>query len=419
MESKSQTDNRVYEEIETQFEWAIEEGLDTLLVHVPGFRREELKVQVTSAGNLRVSGQRSLGKNKWKRFDKEFTIPPNVDTNAISAKYDENIIYVKLPKVIAPAELREVQHSKPHLLGHSKPQQNPKVGDQPKSQNYNFEELERKKAADAAEYIQRQKEQQAAQNKVPPKANVQENAKYVAPQKRTKKEDEASSARWKSEDVSQKATEKAKEVTSYADGKSSTSTAADDTTNYKFSQRPPEKKKKSTETDIANNYVSQKDLEKQRRDGLEQTGKVSTGTSSEKHETLYSEKKEAMDANKKRSTETDFANNIVSQKNLEKERSGGLEKAGKAITSTTSEMHETLDSLKDAAERMYKGETAGNVDGIGKSGLDGYRQVAGGLATEMKKTNTLMNLVVAVLLVLVFALYLKNALTKSALIEEQ
>ncbi|KAK4607323.1 hypothetical protein RGQ29_001233 [Quercus rubra] len=393
MESRSQTENRVYEEFEAQFEWAIEEGLDTLLVHVPGFRREELKVQITSVGNLRVSGQRSLGKNKWKRFDKEFTIPPNVDTNAISAKYDENVIYVKLPKVIAPAQLREEQHSKPHLLGHSKPQQNPKVGDQPKSQNYNFEELERKKAAEATEYIQRQKEQQAAENKVPPKANVQENAKYVAPQKRTKKEDEASSARGKSEDVSQKTTEKAKEVTSYADGMSSTSTAADDTTNYKFSQRPPEKKK-STETDIASNYVSQMDLEKERRGGLEKTGKVSTGTSSEKHETLDSEKKEPMDW------------------------SGGLEKAGKAITSKTNEMHETLDSFKDAAERMYK-ETARNADGIGRSGLDGYRQVAGGLATEMKKTNTLMNLVVAALLALVFALYLKNALTRSTLIEEQ
>ena len=328
---------------------------------IAGFRREELKVQITSVGNLRVSGQRSLGKNKWKRFDKEFTIPPNVDTNAISAKYDENVIYVKLPKVIAPAQLREEQHSKPHLLGHSKPQQNPKVGDQPKSQNYNFEELERKKAADATESIQRQKEQQAAENKVPPKAIVQETAKYVAPQKRTKKEDEASSARGKSEDVSQKTTEKAKEVTSYADGMSSTSTAADDTTNYKFSQRPPEKKK-STETDIASNYVSQMELEK--------------------------------------------------------ERSGGLEKAGKAITSTTNEMHETLDSFKEATERKYK-ETARNADGIGRSGLDGYRQVAGGLATEMKKTNTLMNLVVASLLVLVFALYLKNALTRSTLIEEQ
>ncbi|KAK7844732.1 inactive protein RESTRICTED TEV MOVEMENT 2 [Quercus suber] len=391
MESKSQTDNRVYEEFEAQFEWAIEEGLDTLLVHVPGFRREELKVQITSGGNLRVSGQRSLGKNKWKRFDKEFSIPSNVDTDAISAKYDENIIYVKLPKVIAPAELREEQHSKPHLLGHSKPQQNPKVGDQPKSQNYNFEELERKKAAE---------------NKVPPKANVQENAKYVAPQKRTKKEDEASSARGKSEDVSQKTTEKAKEVTSYADGKSSTSTAADDTTNYKFSQRPPEKKKRSTETDIDSNYVSQMDLEKERRGGLEKTGKVSTGTSSEKHETLDLEKKEPMDANKKKSTKTDT------------ERSGGMEKAGKAITSTTNEMHETLDSFKDAAERMYK-ETARNADGNGRSGLDGYRQVAGGLATEMKKTNTLMNLVVAALLALVFALYLKNALTRSTLVEEQ
>ena len=361
---------------------------------IAGFRREELKVQITSVGNLRVSGQRSLGKNKWKRFDKEFTIPPNADTDAISAKYDEHVIYVKLPKkMIAPAELREEQHSKPHLLGHSKPQQNPKVGDQPKSQNYNFEELERKKAAEATEYIQRQKEQQAAENKVPPKANVQENAKYVAPQKRTKKEDEASSARGKSEDVSQKTTEKAKEVTSYADGMSSTSTAADDTTNYKFSQRPPEKKK-STETDIASNYVSQMDLEKERRGGLEKTGKVSTGTSSEKHETLDSEKKEPMDW------------------------SGGLEKAGKAITSKTNEMHETLDSFKDAAERMYK-ETARNADGIGRSGLDGYRQVAGGLATEMKKTNTLMNLVVAALLALVFALYLKNALTRSTLIEEQ
>ena len=329
---------------------------------IAGFRREELKVQITSAGNLRVSGQRSLGKNKWKRFDKEFTIPPNADTDAISAKYDEHVIYVKLPKkMITPAELREEQHSKPHLLGHSKPQQNPKVGDQPKSQNYNFEELERKKAADATESIQRQKEQQAAENKVPPKAIVQETAKYVAPQKRTKKEDEASSARGKSEDVSKKTTEKAKEVTSYADGKSSTSTAADDTTNYKFSQRPPEKKK-STETDIASNYVSQMELEK--------------------------------------------------------ERSGGLEKAGKAITSTTNEMHETLDSFKQAAERKYK-ETARNADGIGRSGLNGYREVAGGLATEMKKTNTLVNLVVASLLVLVFALYLKNALTRSTLIEEQ
>lgn len=36
MESRSQTENRVYEEFEAQFEWALEEGLDTLLVHVPG-----------------------------------------------------------------------------------------------------------------------------------------------------------------------------------------------------------------------------------------------------------------------------------------------------------------------------------------------------------------------------------------------
>ncbi|CAN6695229.1 unnamed protein product [Malus baccata var. baccata] len=104
MEGKpnSATINRVYEDIKPSEEWAREEACDTLLVYLQGFRKENLRIQVTSADqNLRVLGERPLGHdNKWQRFRIEFPIPSNCNTNTISAKFENDILYVKLPKLI-------------------------------------------------------------------------------------------------------------------------------------------------------------------------------------------------------------------------------------------------------------------------------------------------------------------------------
>ncbi|TQD85524.1 hypothetical protein C1H46_028936 [Malus baccata] len=96
--------NRVYEDIEPSAEWEREEACDTLLVYLHGFRKENLRIQVTSSRNIRVFGERALGHdNKWQRFRREFPIPVNCDTNDITARFENGILYVKLPKTIAPA----------------------------------------------------------------------------------------------------------------------------------------------------------------------------------------------------------------------------------------------------------------------------------------------------------------------------
>ncbi|KAI5323385.1 hypothetical protein L3X38_032457 [Prunus dulcis] len=95
--------NRVYQDIEPLEEWVREQASDAFLVHLSGYKKENLKIQVTSARYVRVLGERPLGDNKWERFRKEFPIPSNCDPNGISAKFENSVLSVKLPKMIAPA----------------------------------------------------------------------------------------------------------------------------------------------------------------------------------------------------------------------------------------------------------------------------------------------------------------------------
>ncbi|CAI0397404.1 unnamed protein product [Linum tenue] len=94
---------RSYEDFEPTTEWKREPSADTLLVYLPGFRKEQMKVQVTSSRQLRIMGERPMGNNnnnKWSRFKKEIPIGSNYDTNEINARFDKGILYVKHPKLI-------------------------------------------------------------------------------------------------------------------------------------------------------------------------------------------------------------------------------------------------------------------------------------------------------------------------------
>ncbi|XP_059431033.1 inactive protein RESTRICTED TEV MOVEMENT 2-like [Corylus avellana] len=108
METKQQVPaNRVYEDIDPSTEWAREQDHDTLILVLPGFKRDQLKVQVTSTRILRVSGERLLDNNKWRRFQKEFPIASNIDTNSITAKYENGMLYIKHPKLLTLTRSRE------------------------------------------------------------------------------------------------------------------------------------------------------------------------------------------------------------------------------------------------------------------------------------------------------------------------
>lgn len=114
----ARTAAREYDDIDPTMNWAREDKFDTLLIYMPGFKKDQLKVQITSSGNLRVKGERQVSGNKWTRFLKEMPIVSNYDSSKISAKFENGILHVKLPKIIVAAKPRgetkpAVQPTKP------------------------------------------------------------------------------------------------------------------------------------------------------------------------------------------------------------------------------------------------------------------------------------------------------------------
>ncbi|XP_057726749.1 inactive protein RESTRICTED TEV MOVEMENT 2-like [Arachis stenosperma] len=99
MAQSSAAPNRVYQDFEPFYEWNEDQASATLTVMLPGFRREQLKVQVTSKPVLRINGEREVTQNVWRRFAKEFNIPSYCDTNEVTAKFERGMLNVKFPKI--------------------------------------------------------------------------------------------------------------------------------------------------------------------------------------------------------------------------------------------------------------------------------------------------------------------------------
>lgn len=106
----------VYEDFDPSSEMVQEKDFDTILINLPGFRKDHLKVQLTTSKILRISGSRLAENNKWRRFQKEFPVTPGRDPQRISAKFEGGILYVKVPMMIpttpTPAMKKEEKEKK-------------------------------------------------------------------------------------------------------------------------------------------------------------------------------------------------------------------------------------------------------------------------------------------------------------------
>ncbi|GER40680.1 heat shock family protein [Striga asiatica] len=97
---------------------------DTLLVYLPGFTKEQLRVQLTKSGLLKISGTRATGENKWSSFQKDFPVSANCDTTKITAKFEDGILYVRQPKLIVPDDNnKEEKKDSPSKSPHEPPEQ--------------------------------------------------------------------------------------------------------------------------------------------------------------------------------------------------------------------------------------------------------------------------------------------------------
>ncbi|KAK9668580.1 hypothetical protein RND81_13G069800 [Saponaria officinalis] len=93
-----------YVDFEPKTELKKEEGVDTLIISVPGFKKEQLRVQVSNVGILKVSGEKPENTEgiKIRRFIKETTVPKNCNINEIRAKFANDELRVIMPKKVTP-----------------------------------------------------------------------------------------------------------------------------------------------------------------------------------------------------------------------------------------------------------------------------------------------------------------------------
>ncbi|KAJ0536400.1 putative alpha crystallin/Hsp20 domain, HSP20-like chaperone [Helianthus annuus] len=101
---KSPFDNKpslgslVFEEFVPPSAWT--DDSTCLLVDLPGFKRQELKLQVDNQTHLVVNGERQVRENKYKRFEQRFELPKNVDTEKITGELDGEILFISVPKKV-------------------------------------------------------------------------------------------------------------------------------------------------------------------------------------------------------------------------------------------------------------------------------------------------------------------------------
>ncbi|WCJ35979.1 HSP20-like chaperones superfamily protein [Euphorbia peplus] len=69
-----------------------------LLLDLPEFKKEEVKLQVEKTGEIRISGERVVSDNKYLYFDKSFKAPQSSDLEKVTAKFEGEILYVNVPK---------------------------------------------------------------------------------------------------------------------------------------------------------------------------------------------------------------------------------------------------------------------------------------------------------------------------------
>ncbi|KAL5747393.1 hypothetical protein ACOSP7_024392 [Xanthoceras sorbifolium] len=71
-----------------------------LRVHLPDFKKEEVKFQVDTNGVVTISGERLTSDNIYRlRFQQTLKVPPVSDINRITGKFDRGILDVTVPRL--------------------------------------------------------------------------------------------------------------------------------------------------------------------------------------------------------------------------------------------------------------------------------------------------------------------------------
>ncbi|KAA8517200.1 hypothetical protein F0562_017548 [Nyssa sinensis] len=84
-----------YDAFEPLCNWNHEEGRKTLIVNLPEFRKEELKVSICN-GTLKISGEHPVSETR-SRFYKEIKVPNDCNGSKIKANFIDGLLHIVMP----------------------------------------------------------------------------------------------------------------------------------------------------------------------------------------------------------------------------------------------------------------------------------------------------------------------------------
>ncbi|EMS47296.1 hypothetical protein TRIUR3_14496 [Triticum urartu] len=87
------------------YEWVDGDGSYLLRLNLPGFKKEDFRVHVDPAGRLTILGHRTADAGDGNvRLHRVFQLPSTSDLDAITGRYDANVLTLTVPKLpSAPA----------------------------------------------------------------------------------------------------------------------------------------------------------------------------------------------------------------------------------------------------------------------------------------------------------------------------
>ncbi|XP_073158507.1 uncharacterized protein [Henckelia pumila] len=99
MEGKSGDQALEIHEFEPFCKWQRKEDRDILELHLQDFKREQLRVQISNQGTLKISGERSINPSRKSKFYKELQISNIYDSSTTSAKFVNGWLHITMPKI--------------------------------------------------------------------------------------------------------------------------------------------------------------------------------------------------------------------------------------------------------------------------------------------------------------------------------
>ncbi|KAK8511777.1 hypothetical protein V6N13_029369 [Hibiscus sabdariffa] len=96
--------NRVAQKFEPSSDWTHDDKASYLFVDLPGFKKEQLRLELASTGHIIISGERIVDDNKSIYFEQSFPLPENSDTEKVNGKFDGDFLHVTVPKLSAAEE---------------------------------------------------------------------------------------------------------------------------------------------------------------------------------------------------------------------------------------------------------------------------------------------------------------------------